>query len=366
MQFHSVGAVKTNKMRKDALSTLFLFDDTVDRAAVKQSRSELLKNVSSCRGTSWGLSGNKLKTTALSGIKNNKYYLAHTADVSGFSRNATGKDWYYYGSNTDSKTLDDHARRFCTVVAGANVQGTFIDMSTPFMNKVIGQVYGNRMDELESRMYFVPQAVNASIRQATTGGVWCVPSFAGGQPQVLTKSESSSWLGWNYRYTIQFSVGAYTPSNNSLLTQLNLTTQDTSKSYGNGDALRVVQPAFYSAAVPALMFVAVQNETQMWPIGGGTVRFSYGGLGGTWSTMYNNETLYVQMTGTNEDSPPCVLKHAAIAVENPFGVQLLSLSIGDTDQDDIKQVGTDIASISDLTISDDVVAYANSLTSVNL
>lgn len=366
MQFHSVGAVKTNKMRKDALSTMFLFDDTVDREAVKQSRSELLKNVPSCRGTSWGLSGNKLKTTALSGIKNNKYYLAHTADVTGFERNASGKDWYYYGADTDRKTLDDHARRFCTVVAGANVQGTFIDMSTPFMTKVIGQVYSNRMDELASRMYFVPQAVNASIRQATTGGVWSVPSFAGGQLQALTKSESSTWLGWNYRYTIQFSAGAYTPNNNSLLTQLNLTTSDVSKSYGRGDALRVVLPEFYSATVPAIMFVAVQNETQMWPLSGGTVRFSYGGLGGTWATMYNDETLYVQMQGTNEDSPPCVLKHAAIAVENPFGIQLLSLSIGDTDQDDIKQVGTDIATISDLILSDSVVAFANSLTVVNI
>ncbi|QZE57303.1 hypothetical protein MPK71_gp094 [Erwinia phage pEa_SNUABM_1] len=366
MQFHSVGAVKTNKMRKDALSTMFLFDDTVDRATVQQSRSELLKSLANCRGTSWGLTGNKLKTTALSGIKNNKYYLAHTADVSGFSRNTTSKDWYYYGSNTDNKTLDDHARRFCTVVAGATVQGTLIDMSTPFINKVIGQVYGNLMDELENRMYFVPQAVNASIRQAATGGVWCVPRFAGGQAQPLTKSESSSWLGWNYRYTIQFSAGAYTPSNNSLLTQTNLTTQDTSKSYGNGSALQIVQPAFYSVAIPAIMFMAVQNETQMWPIGGGTVRFSYSGLGGTWPTMYNDEPVYVQMVGSNEDSPPCILKHAAIALENPFGLQLLSLSIGDTEQDDLKQVGTDIAAVSDLIVSDSVVAYVNSPTAINL
>lgn len=359
MQFHSVGAVKVGKIRKDALSVLFLFDSTVDRNIVKRTRSDLLQKVPYCRGTSWGLSGNTLKTTALSGVKNNKHYVAHTCDIMGFNQSNSSKDWYFYGNTTDGLSQDTIAYRYVTVTV-ASSKSTISDAKANYIGAGYGKVYDPLSAYSQNRMYFVPETIVPSMRVAATGGIRANPDF-GGSVLPITKSESSTWLGWNYTYTLQWSSGAYLPQTNTLQTQLNLTTTDTSKSYGQGNTLPAVSPSMYTANAPCIMLIAMQEEQQSWPIGGGTVRFSYLPYVSDW-TVKLAEPLYVPLNTVTADSPPCVLSFGAIAYEYPIEKGMILLSVGDADTDDLKQTGTNIAEVASLTLSDSVLAYANTVT----
>ncbi|QZE59672.1 hypothetical protein pEaSNUABM39_00092 [Erwinia phage pEa_SNUABM_39] len=357
MQFHSVGAVKVNKIRKDALSALFLFDSTIDKAVVKQSRANLLKNVPYCRGTSWGFSGSNGKTTALSGIKNNKHYVAHTSDMLGFNQNSNSKDWYYYPSTNDGQTVDTQAYRYVTVTP-TTAKGGMSDLKTNFLGAGAGKTYSPTSGIVTNRMYFVPESILASMRVAATGGIRANLTF-NGQTINISKYESSSWLGWNYQYTLYWSSAAYLTQTNTLQTQTDLTTTDTTKQYGQGNTLPVVLPSMYTTNAPCIMFIAVQEETQMWPIGGGTVRFSYSPTLTDFPNCGLAEPLYVPMKVASDDSPPCVLSFGAIAYEYPLDKGLIVLSIGDGEADDAKQTGTNIAEMASLNFSADVVSYVN-------
>lgn len=357
MQFHSVGAVKVNKIRKDALSALFLFDSSVDKATVKQSRANLLKSIPYCRGASWGLSGSNGKTTALSGVKNNKHYVAHTADMLGFNSNDGNKDWYYYGATSDGQTVDTQAYRYVTVTP-VTAKGSMSDLKTNFLGAGAGKTYDPASGLISNRMYFVPETIVASMRVAATGGIRANLTFKG-QTISITKSESNSWLGWNYQYTLYWSSAAYLTQTNTLQTQTNLTTTDTSKQYGQGNTLPVVSPSMYVANAPCIMFIAIEEETQSWPIGGGYTYFSYSPTLTDFPNCGLAEPLYVPLNVAANDSPPCVLSFGAIAYEYPLDKGLIVLSIGDGEADDARQTGTNIAEMASLNFSVDVVAYAN-------
>lgn len=357
MQFHSVGAVKVGKMRKDALSALFLFDSTVDVAAVLQSRVNLLKNIPYCRGTAWGLSDNTAKTTALSGVKNNKHYIAHTADLMGFNQNSNNKDWYYYGSSTDNQTADSQAYRYVTVTT-AQTKGAMGDLKSNFFGVGKSRAYDPTSSMFSNRMYFVPETLVTSMRVSATGGIRANLSFKG-QTLSITKYESNSWLGRNFQYTLYWSSGAYLPMTNTLQTQTNLTTTDTTRQYGQGNTLPVVAPAMYSASAPCVMFISTQEETQSWPIGGGYTSFSYSPTLSDFPNCGIAEPLYVPLKDVTVDSPPCVLSFGAIAYEYPLDKGLIVLSIGDASTNDVRQTGNSIAEIADLNFSDEVMSYAN-------
>lgn len=363
MQFHSVGAVKTNKLRQNALSVLYLFDDTVDRASIK-NRVDLMNNTPYCRGTSWGLSGNKLKTTALSGIKNNKYYLAHTSDANGLYRsNTSWQDWYIYLNSVDGKSQDVHAYRYATIELGSGT-GSIADLTANFFGSTVGKTYDPESTAFGKRMYFIPPAISSSLRASDTGGVKIVPKFPNNEKKTFYKTESSSWINWNWRYTLQFSCGAYLPSTNVLLTQTNLTTWDISKQYGGGNSMSAVLPQFYTTDLPGILFLGTQVEDVSWRTGSNSSVSYNDNVSSTFGTVLTSEPLYVNMQTPTEDSPACVLRFGAIALGDLNSYSLLLLSIGDSDTDDIKQSGTNVAEMADLTISDVVANYVYAPTKI--
>lgn len=364
MQFHSVGAVKNNVLMNCVLSTLYLFDDTADKDFIKQSRVNLLKSLHKTKGMTWGLTGDSLKTTALAGVKNNKYYLAHTREMLGHTTNGSKDAFFTTGA---APSLDVQAMRYTVVSqSSAKSAGTLQDGASSFIGFQTTTTYSLTKLPDGTKLYFMPESVLPSFRLAA-GAVRVAPRMTGNVTGTLSYSESSTWLNTNYEYNIQWTSNLLDTERNTFLNPSTLTTTDATTVYGDGKAIDAVKSSSMSQL--GLMFLSTQQETQSWPLGGGYTSFRWtfnqASYSGRFYGMTTDEPAYVTLKDVTPDEQ-VTLSFGAISYENPLTKKLIILSIGDTADFDMKQTGKNVAEISNLTLSPEILGLVATPTKISV
>lgn len=355
MLFASIGANKNKVVRSRALSTMFLFDNTVNKETVKKSREYLMTATPDCRTLTCG-NVDALKTTAMSGVKSNRYFFAHSSNIQMFAQNGASNTSQWNGMyqvSTDGNTLDQQADRYVTIKFTA-ARGKISDKTSNIFGISPG-VYDKAQPQSNLKMYYAPAAVVNNMR-STKNGIQIQPKFNNDATVVFYESGSNQYSNWYYQQ--YYSNAMFFPATNTYNTYNYNTIQiPNGTAYGSGNYATIFDANILNTTVGAMMMLTAEQSFTTFPVGGGysSTNYSEGYMSrAVTSGLHIDEPLSVQVTGMSDND--CVLAFGAIAIETYRGYDLLLLDVAQDDSSDLKQVGTTVAQQADLIASDAVKA----------
>ncbi|QYW03058.1 hypothetical protein pEaSNUABM14_00098 [Erwinia phage pEa_SNUABM_14] len=365
MLFASVGGVRDKAVRTRAMSSLYLFDSTISKDTIRQARQYLLQSVPECRAMTCG-TVDALKSTALSGVKSNRYYPAHSANIQLFNQNnaSNSASWNgMYNVSSDGNTPDQQADRYCTVKYLAP-RGTIGDKTSNILGSTLVGQYDKA--KLASRLYLYPQRIVTSMR-STKNKTQYQPKFLN---NATISFRSSGQSGVNYYYDQFYSSAVFYPIPNTYQAQnyIDIMLPNDTTYGGNGNWADVFDPQAFNTVSGAMVITMQERRFTTYPIGGGTTNNSFN-EGLTPNADQNAMTIpdvpSVIVTGMADDGA-CVLTVGAIAYETVGGYRLAMFDIAQDDSADIKQTGTTVAQQADLVVAQAVKDWCNAPSSITL
>ncbi|QYW03059.1 hypothetical protein pEaSNUABM13_00100 [Erwinia phage pEa_SNUABM_13] len=316
MLFVSAGAVIQENIRKSAMQHLFLFDTSVDKQNVRTPVG-LLNVCHEARSCTHTMTGNTLDATAIGGVKNNKFYLAHTGRISQFSPVSSNNGWFFRLTNgiSDGQTVENYAARFVTV-ASPSTKAAFDNATGNMLGTQSGYGGVTSFDSM-SRTYLLPTSrlslfggKSVKLRpKSTMGGRTGTSTDYFDYTQSITPGFISLGSGVSRFWTmpgVSFPVGAGYYENSTPTALGALRTE-----YGG---LYMINPQY--------------NYTRTW-FANATWYTSYGS-GQNWRNGTPNEVCvelpYIDVT--QADDPDAALSFGAIAVATEQSSELMVMDIG--------------------------------------
>lgn len=312
MQFISAGAIKQEELRKLAVQHLFLFDTSVDRETVKTPIG--LKNAApECRSCTHTLTGDVMAATPISGVKNNKMYLAHTGNIYHFTVRSNNEWFFIYGSSgaSDTYTPQDHADRYVTV-SDSPQKRDFMNIDANMIGTYTG--YSNNNIALTTRSYFLPQSRLALF---SNKDIMWMPTY----PENVFGGTTGEFT---YTYSV---AGGLFAAQADYFYQLSGYAYPTGQSYNGQQAVKLITAPNRSGFLmmgPAYTYVRRYFANATWYT-------SYGG-GTSWNAgngNANGKTNELPYIGVNQaDDPDASLSFGAIAIEGQLGREMLIVDVG--------------------------------------
>lgn len=351
MLFASSGQKKLNNLRGIALQHLFLFDTSVDKSKV-MTPVGLMKQVSECRSTSHTLTGNVLAATPIGGIKEGKFYPAHTGRINQFSVVASNLGWYFTQSSVDGFTEADHADRFVTV-SESPILGNYMNRASNMLGAFTGYEGKNSLDS-QRRAYFLPNSrkalFNGSVLKHTPApqSKWGRTDSAYQDTTTYNQGIESGFFASGEGYQDNF-------SRLSLSTTFNTTF--------NGSTVIDIASSLKNQGGILLL-----NPTYSWARQWFANATWYSTNGGSYNWLDSSAQKSVGLpyiVTTQADDPDATLSFGAVAVSHSLAREIIQLDIG-VDKDLMPNTDTQIGTEPTFTCSTEVLSIININTNYDL
>lgn len=123
MVFASAGSIRQSALRRRAIANMFLFDSAVSKDMLR-GKNNLFSLASECRSMAYSFELDGIKTTPISGVKDNRFFPVFSGYVTQFNMGASNVTNYHdISSTTDVSTADERSDKFVTVQYQSAVAG---------------------------------------------------------------------------------------------------------------------------------------------------------------------------------------------------------------------------------------------------
>ena len=341
MVFASVGSIRQSALRRRAIANMFLFDSAVSKDMLR-GKNNLFSLASECRSMAYSFELDGIKTTPISGVKDNRFFPVFSGYVTQFNMGASNVTNYHdISSTTDVSTADERSDKFVTVQESfttGTITGRYVSL--------LGGASSNpNLDVTElperSRFYLLPASRNSLY---SGRGLTATPYFDGAM-------KSFKNVVGSYTYAQMFSAGAYGYSSYVSGTDATVLGQDTTQAvYGAGTEVLIVSSRFLSANTRYL-FVNAQYQSA---VAGQSGWSKYAGYMTQLRGMKTSVFPHFRIASTPND-PDCTFVLGAARCKSSIGTEMILIDIGDSPDADVAQTSKAIAETSQLALKSDAV-----------